>query len=885
MLNVTQEEVLKRIGDAKERHETMLDLSFLQLPSLPPEIGELTELKSLDLSHNRLTALPPEISRLESLEILLIFNNAFTELPIEIVELKSLRRLLAYDNQLTGLPPQISRLRNLERLDLANNRLTNVPAEITQLTNLQFLHLGDNKLMTFPSGLLDLKNLQQLFLFGNQLTNVPKEISQLDALRILDLHNNKLSELPKQLAELKDLYKLNLQGNPFQIEILPEVLADISNPQRFFDFYSEIWSGKTRPLNEGKVVVIGNEEVGKSSLVERLVHGTFAVDRDRTPGIDVQRWNNVRVKDQDVRLNVWDFGGQEIMHATHRFFFTERTLYLIVLDLSRGGDGSEDKYWLQTTEVNRLEYWLKTIEGLAKDSPVIIVGNKIDIAATAMGRNRVDVGLDKLRTKYPKSNIRGCFDISCDVSKTTFDEKFEHFRQALINEVSFMSEVFYPFPLSWFMVKEQLERMREEKTPYVSYERYRELCERAGITDGKEKTLLQILNDLGSILNSHKSLHTMSTKVLNPEWVTRGVYAIIKSDTLIHNDGILSLEMLDDILNKREFEGAYPPDKQIFIVDMMREFELCFDIEFGRLFLVPGSLPEKEHYTGEWVNALKFEYQYEIFFNNVIGRFIVRMHRDICDRTYWRHGVLLKRGGDKALVRADSEARKIFVYVRGEMSTLREFLKRICEIFDEIHADFDLGVKKKIWIRTDAVVDYDELLRSEEHGAITITAEGSEERIPIKDWLINHGEALPNDGTKRQVDDELSQCEEEVRALRAQLKQLKDEAQSKADRNRFIWLRVLLPLLLVMIFDSGLLVAARKYVKIDIIVALICLTVLAWAGLVDRQGSRSKAVNEWRLYMKYHRARKWVLGLIAALLIGSMGNALWERIRTLMANQ
>ena len=42
-------------------------------------------------------------------------------------------------------------------------------------------------------------------------------------------------------------------------------------------------------------------------------------------------WPIVLSNDERVRLNVWDFGGQEIMHATHQFFLTTRSLYLVVL--------------------------------------------------------------------------------------------------------------------------------------------------------------------------------------------------------------------------------------------------------------------------------------------------------------------------------------------------------------------------------------------------------------------------------------------------------------------------------------------------------------------------------------------------------------------------
>ena len=77
--------------------------------------------------------------------------------------------------------------------------------------------------------------------------------------------------------------------------------------------------------------------------------------------------NSKDIKDFDLQkecwLNCWDFGGQEIMHASHRFFMSERSLYILVLD-SRT---DSKKY-----------HWLKHIEKYGGDSPVIVVMNKID---------------------------------------------------------------------------------------------------------------------------------------------------------------------------------------------------------------------------------------------------------------------------------------------------------------------------------------------------------------------------------------------------------------------------------------------------------------------------------------------------------------------------
>jgi internalin A len=62
-------------------------------------------------------------------------------------------------------------------------------------------------------------------------------------------------------------------------------------------------------------------------------------------------------RQDDVRLHVWDFGGQEIQHATHQFFLTERSLYLVVLN-GRAGD-----------EENDAEYWLKFVKTFGASSP------------------------------------------------------------------------------------------------------------------------------------------------------------------------------------------------------------------------------------------------------------------------------------------------------------------------------------------------------------------------------------------------------------------------------------------------------------------------------------------------------------------------------------
>src|ERR1035438_10779475 len=68
---------------------------------------------------------------------------------------------------------------------------------------------------------------------------------------------------------------------------------------------------------------------------------------------------------ETVAVHIWDFGGQEMMHATHRFFLTTRSLYLLVFDRRLGEHDLQADYWFRM---------IRTYGG--PDAPVIVVLNK-----------------------------------------------------------------------------------------------------------------------------------------------------------------------------------------------------------------------------------------------------------------------------------------------------------------------------------------------------------------------------------------------------------------------------------------------------------------------------------------------------------------------------
>jgi GTPase SAR1 family protein len=189
--------------------------------------------------------------------------------------------------------------------------------------------------------------------------------------------------------------------------------------------------------------------------------------------------------------------------------------------------------------------------------------------------------------------------------------------------------------------------------------------------------------------------------------------------------------MLDEILNLPE----YPRGKRLFIVDMMKKFELCYDIEADKAFLVPDLLPKDEPAELKFNSVPALEYAYPVLPSSVITRFIVRMNQHIHDSYVWRTGVLLKIGNNHALIKADIEDRKITIAIDGLEHTRRDALSAIRYQLDEIHASIKgLEPQKKVPVPNAPNAEplkYEYLLKLERAGQATLLVEDGNNLVNV----------------------------------------------------------------------------------------------------------------------------------------------------------
>ena len=145
---------------------------------------------------------------------------------------------------------------------------------------------------------------------------------------------------------------------------------------------------------EAKVLLIGEGNVGKTSLSAALRGDAFVEGRPFTHGIEIQPLV-LRHPDagEDMTIRVWDFGGQEVYRITHQFFFSQRALYLLVWKPREG------------QEQNEVEGWLRRIRlRVGPDAQVLIV------ATHCAGDQHPDLDYPSLQREFPHMLV-GHFEV------------------------------------------------------------------------------------------------------------------------------------------------------------------------------------------------------------------------------------------------------------------------------------------------------------------------------------------------------------------------------------------------------------------------------------------------------------------------------------------
>ena len=719
------------------------------------------------------------LSNLSGLEDLTIRGTSLNTLSV--ASNKMLRELSLYRNYHLKEIQGLSELTLLEYLDLSGTKITDT-LNLSPYPGLRGLDISnssfcgiqlDRKLEKLEyldlrvakfSGMDFLSNcpsVRELKLSGCSLRRIPEEIRQMKNLHTLLMCFMTLDELPDWLPELGltigtdynagiDLKCTTVEGVDMSIfERSQEMILEWFQAQR------EAKTGK--PLNEIKVVFLGDGSTGKSLSVARLLaDGAMPADFDgeATPGIAIEDRSYELPDGRNVQVHFWDFGGQEILHCMHRIFLSDRTLYVVMINARNN------------TQDDQARYWLHNVSSFAPDCPVLLVLNQIDQNPNASINER------SLKKLYP--NLQQIIRLSA----LTFDQETfnQSLTQPMLEQIAGFKSLGTIFPPAWKMV---MDKIRAMDGNYIRGDEYNQICKDSGVDSQTLRLeLLKWFNDIGVSFCCEKSTRLRDYVVLKPQWITNAIYTIIwnkRSDTangMVDRDEIYRLlSASEDTVKQVRTDMTYKLEDVNYVLSITRQFRLSFPMDNGMEFLPmlckANALPEADDFL-EDPAVLEFRMEYDYLPHNVLHRLMVDMRRDlICDKV-WFTGALLRQQYNKidALVKSEGNVLSIYIKAGDAAHTAHTYLNTLRETLDAIHRDMGLKapqtlVAYKLDDQTE-YFPYDMVEGSRQNNVEAIYSTKFRRMIPIEDIL---------NGTDSQVAQQKKKLVKDLTKACAQLQQ------------------------------------------------------------------------------------------------------------------
>lgn len=710
-----------------------LNLSGNQLKTLPLSLYNRGALQWLDVSNNRLTKLPEEIAQLYSIQELKLQNNRLTKLPTSIGDLGSLEQLNLEDNLLTSIPESIGNLRSLRGLFLSNNRLSTLPENIGYLYSARALSISNNCISRLPESICQLGRLQKLELRSNHLTALPESIGNLEALIGLDLENNQLNALPESIAKLQALHLLHLRGNP-GLGLSEEMLSQ--TPQTLLNHYFALQKQGAKPLNEVRMVFVGRGGAGKTSLVQRLVRDSFDPRQPETPGVALSDWVMKDCKGEPVTAHLWDFAGQVITHTMHRYFLGQRTIYLLVLTQREDNAMEDADNWLKLIQSYGTE---RSADGTETGPPVVVALNKWSQA-------KVKVDREALRERFPF--ILDFIETDCETGLG-----IKEMRQKLCDLMDaprVKPWVRQDYPAQWRKLKERL--IEEQKTkPHLSYPDFKKLCADCGVEDveavGRDLHVMGIALNYG--LDPQWKTHLSDLTVLRPNWVTHHCYSLVRHAE--KRGGLLYRAEVPDVLGAEREGVKSEKDTAMhwYLMRLMERFEVAYPLEQGDSWppvkwLIPLGLEDNQPKgVADFSkvppeDATRLRYRYPSVPPGLIAQFMVRTHPFEEPEMHWASGTVLTLKGARALVRVVSKTQIEITAIAGDKDSRRD-LAGVCR--DEIR---HLNQQ----IKALDVVEETEVLAEGEQVWMNVRALEKDEKNERPSYVTTDEGTLPVDPTK-----------------------------------------------------------------------------------------------------------------------------------------
>lgn len=614
-------------------------------------LSKLKNLKVLSL-HNNVINNIDALGQLYNLETLYLGINQIQSIE-SLSQLINLQLLFLFDNQIQSIK-SLQPLINLKVLHLSNNHLQSVEY-LQSLINLEVLHIGNNQIQSIES-LRPLINLNTLILESNQIQST-ESLSSLINLEKLDIENNLIENI-ESLVPLINLKSLNISNNPI-IDKIPDEVINTFNTMIILQWAREYYQegAKFIALKQAKILLLGNTNVGKSFLLHYLESGVIPRNLESTKGLQYSSFEKFGLK-----LNIYDFGGQEYFHGTHQLFFGEGALHLVLWTEDRQPrEGQEDRCF-------ELTYWLRCIEQLSKDKQK----SKSKSIETILIENKIDRGEGE--------------DLKFEPTLLDFTEFVSEFSELNLNHTAISLTQKQRLAGMLELIEERLKTLSANNENWTqTYQNVIDVISKQkddGVTvlkineivlkDMKSEDIqimIPIFHNLGILLFYPAVTSVKDLVFINPQAFLDVLYKEILNDDCRKNSGKLTK---NDFNKPNELNLTAEQ-----ILDLLRYFHVVFEVKQGKNeFFAPQYLPDKSHSLLDFFIEYNFQkatlrLESDSYLLNLVmlqiftefGKTVMgNRSDDYRDYLFWRDGIVIEKDKQLLYIQYHREEQYIDLY-------------------------------------------------------------------------------------------------------------------------------------------------------------------------------------------------------------------------------
>jgi internalin A len=367
---------------------------------------------------------------------------------------------------------------------------------------------------------------------------------------------------------------------------------------------SDLEAGAER-LPDVKVLVLGNGRIGKTQICRRLRGEDYDPSVPSTHGILVTTAElpmPSRTADEEARLHLWDFGGQDLYHGTHALFMRTRSIFVLVWT-PRSEDEREHQHGGMTFRDHPLPYWLDYVRHLSGvESPVLLVQNQCDEAED----EEVDPPVDDEALRDFRFRRKLHYSALNDRGRGALDDALQ---QAILWLRKTMGQA--KIGKGRMKVKRKLEALRDQdaklppdrrKHRWLSQEEFRRICARAkGVS--RPDLLLDYLH--ASRLVFYREGLFDDRIVLDQAWALEAVYAVFHRERCYRQLRQLRGRFTRTLLEALVWDTYSVAEQELFL-SLMTSCGVCFvhrpgDREGLREteYIAPDLLPGRDEVAAE----------------------------------------------------------------------------------------------------------------------------------------------------------------------------------------------------------------------------------------------------------------------------------------------